>query len=105
MRQALDAIAHLVSGGELDALGLDWPRIRYQHAAAIRAKLAEVYAPATANKMLSALRGTLKAAWKLGQMEAEDYRQAASVEGVAGETLPAGRNIQTGELAALMEQS
>lgn len=103
MRQALDTIARLVSGGDVDALGLDWPQIRYQHAAAIRSKLAEGYAPATANKMLSALRGVLKASWKLGQLDAEAYHRARSVEGVKGETLPAGRNIQSGELAALMD--
>jgi len=102
MRQALDAIADLVAGGQSDALGLPWGSLRFQHTAAIRAKLEESYAPATANKMLSALRGVLKAAWRLGQMSADDYHLAASVESVKGETLPAGRDIPTGELAALM---
>jgi site-specific recombinase XerD len=103
MRAALDTVAGLVSNGRTDALGLDWAALRFQHSQAIRAKLAESYAPATANKMLSALRGTLKAAWKLGQMSAEDYHRAAAVEAVKGETLPAGRSISHGELQALMD--
>jgi len=102
MRRALDTIAELASGGRVDALGLDWAALRFQHAALIRSELAKRYAPATANKILSALRGALKAAWKLGLVDAEDYHQAASVENVKGETLPAGRDIPAGELAALV---
>jgi site-specific recombinase XerD len=77
--------------------------MRFQHTAAIRSRLAETYAPATANKMLSALRGVLKAAWKLGQMSAEDYHRAREVESIKGERLPAGRSISAGELSALMD--
>ena len=69
---------------------------------AIRAKLTEVYKPATVNKMLAALRGVLKSAWQSGQMTAEDYHKAASVKGVKGETLPAGRELTSGEISALM---
>ena len=53
--------------------------------------------------MLSALRGVLKAAWKLGLMSAEDYQKAASVESVRGETVPAGRALSGGELAGLLD--
>ena len=74
MLQALNVIAALLSGDELDALSLDWGRVRYQHTAAVRSWLAEHYSPATANKMLSALRQVLKHAWMLGQMSAEAMR-------------------------------
>jgi len=103
MRQALDTIAGLVSGGKVDALALDWSALRFQHTTAIRSELAETYAPATANKMLSALRGVLKTAWRLGQMTAEDYHRARDIEAVKGETLPVGRSITAGELSALVE--
>jgi site-specific recombinase XerD len=102
MRQALDTIAGLLTGNA-DALACNWGAVRFQHTAAIRSKLAEVYAASTANKFLSALRGTLKAAWQLGQMSAEDYHKAASVGGVKGETVPAGRELSGGELSALMQ--
>lgn len=103
MRGALDTIAGLLTNGQADALSVDWAALRFQHTAAIRSKLAEAYAPATANKMLSALRGVLEAAWKLELMTAEDYYRAKSVENVDGSTLPAGRALTSGEIAALME--
>lgn len=101
MRQALDTMADLASGGQMDALALDWPRLRFQHTVAIRARLIEQYAPATANKMLSALRGVLRVAWRLGQMDAETYRRAADLRAVRGDRLPVGRNLTPGEIAAM----
>lgn len=103
MLQALNVIAALLSGDELDAFTLDWSRVRYQHTAAVRAWLAEHYRPATANKMLSALRQVLRHAWMLGQMSAEDYHRARETGSVRGETLPAGRDLSSGEIAALLQ--
>src|ERR1700682_415082 len=60
MRRSLDAIAAILTDGRCDALTIDWSRVRYQHAVAVRSILAERYAPAGANKMLAALRGTLR---------------------------------------------
>ncbi len=104
MRQALDTMAELLSGGRItDALLLDWSRLRYPHAAALRAALTERYAPATVNKMLSALRGTLKAAWRLGQISAEERERASDVSPARGERLPRGRSLAPGEIRALVE--
>ncbi|MBU1750138.1 MAG: tyrosine-type recombinase/integrase [Chloroflexi bacterium] len=102
MRGALNTIAGLLSNNQADALTLPWARVRFQHAQAVRTRLTETYAPATVNKMLSALRGTLRAAWQLGQMDAETYHQTAAVASVKGTRLPAGRSITPGELAALL---
>lgn len=72
MRQALYAVACIITdqapgaASEADqtalVMSLPWAELRSHHAAAIRSTLAERYAPAGANKVLSALRGTLKAA-------------------------------------------
>jgi hypothetical protein len=51
--------------------------------------------------MLSALRGVLRAAWRLGLTSSDDYQLAASIEPVRGSTLPAGRALSSGELRAL----
>lgn len=103
MQRALDVIAQLVTQDDgATAVNLPWGALRFQHTAAIRAALAGRYSHATANKTLSALRGVLKTAWRLGQMSAEDYHTAASVENVKGETIPAGRSITQGELGALL---
>jgi site-specific recombinase XerD len=97
----LNAIAGIVSGGRFDAFSLQWEWIRYRHTAAIRSLLLERYAPATANRMLSALRGVLKAAWRLGQMPTEEYHRAIDLPAIKGETLPRGRAITGGELRSL----
>jgi site-specific recombinase XerD len=102
MKQALDAMAGLVSGGRADAMSLPWSLLGYQHAQALRAALAERYAPANVNKMLAALRGVLREAWKLGQMSAEDYHRIADVQTVRGSRLPVGRMLTQGEVAALV---
>jgi site-specific recombinase XerD len=97
--QALRVIAQAL-GADLNHL--NWGALRYQHTAAIRARIAQSYSPATANKILSALRQTLKQAWLLGQMSADEYNRAIQLEPVTGETLPAGRELSQGEILALM---
>jgi len=103
MRHALDVVADLASNGRAGIWDLEWSALRFQHTQAIRSRLTEVYAPATANKTLCALRGVLKSAWRLGLMTAEDYQRAADVAQVPGEALPAGRHIGREELVALRD--
>ena len=100
MRQALDTMAQLL--GQSDALSCPWARLRYQHTAALRTVLAERYAPATANKMLAALRRVLKEAWQLGQMTVEEYERAANIKAIKAQTLPKGRALSLDEIAALL---
>lgn len=101
-RQALDRIADIISGGRVcDCLVFPWHFIRYEHAQAVRAKLIECYKPATVNRFLSALRGVLRAAWRVGLMSADDYQRAADLKSVQGSSLPAGREISGVELSAL----
>lgn len=87
---------------EVTYLYVDWRSLRYQHTAAIAARLAGAYAPATVNVMLSALRGVLYQAWKLGLTNAEDYQRAVDIKNVRGETLPTGRDLSQGEIMALV---
>lgn len=101
MRQALDAIASLVTAGRLDAAAFPWERLRYHHTQAIRSALVDRLAVATTNKHLSALRGVLKEAWRLGLINAEDYHRAADVENLRESKLPTGRHVATGEITAL----
>lgn len=102
MGEALNTIAAILTGGQANALTCQWSALRFQHTAAVRARLATLYKPATANRMICALRGTLKMAWRLGQMSAEEYHRAADIPAVRGETVPAGRELRAGEIAALI---
>ena len=101
-RQALDSMARIMTGGAADCLAFSWASLRYQHTAAIRAQLMTQYKPATVNKFLSALRAVLREAWRLGLLSAEDYQRAIDLQSVKGETLPAGRELQPGEISGLL---
>jgi site-specific recombinase XerD len=103
MKHTLDLVAGMMTG-EANALAFAWQELRFQHVTAIRSQLeGKRYKPATINKILAAVRGVLRSAWQAGQMSAEDYQKAVSVKSVKATTLPAGRELQSGEISALME--
>ena len=100
--QKLQVVAELLTNGRLDAFALPWALVRFQHLAAVRAELLRRNcAPSTINRTLTATRGTLRAAWRLGQLPTDEYLRAEEVGNVTGETLLAGRDLASGELHAL----
>lgn len=101
-RSALEQIAELLRPG-LGVEALPWWQLRYQHTRAVATVLAERYAPASANRMLCALRGVLGEAWRLGQMSAEEHARAVDLRPVRGSRLPRGRALGDGELSALVD--
>lgn len=112
MRSALDRIAQLLhDDNDATHASIAWHQLRFQHTQAIRTLLLEAtsertgepYKPATINKMLAALRGVLKAAWMLELMSAEAYQRAVMIKAVTGHSLPAGRNVRSAELRALLD--
>ena len=100
-KQGLEIIANMLTGSP-DILAVQWGELRFQHTAAVRSRLAAAYSIATTNRILCALRRTLKAAWKLEQMTADERNKACDLDPVNGETLPAGRALTAGEISALM---
>jgi len=102
MRWALDNVAELLTGGRCDALGIDWTAVRFQHVAAVRSALIEEYAASTVNKHLSGIKGTLEAAYKLGQIGGEQYRKATDVKSIKSEAEPAGRMLSAEEIGTLL---
>ncbi|MCA9912317.1 MAG: site-specific integrase [Anaerolineae bacterium] len=84
-------------------LQMPWHGLRYQHTAAVRALLIDEYSPATVNRILSALRGVIKEAWRLGYISAEQYQRAVDIANVKAQTLPTGRELTAGEISALVE--
>lgn len=104
-RQSLEVIAGIVQPGcAYDVF--PWHTMRYQHAQAIRTRLAELYSFNTANRHLAALRGVLKESWRLGWLSAEDYHRAVDIKAVPGSSAKQaerGRHLKIGELTAMIE--
>ena len=103
MRHSLDAIARLLTDGSCDTITLDWAALRYRHTALVRSALMERYTPATVNKMLSALRGTLRQAFRLELINAQDYARAVDIQNIKEIRGLRGRALNQEEIAALME--
>lgn len=99
MAGALRGVAQML-GYDLESM--PWQELEYQHVQALRAKLSETKAPGTTNKVLAAVRGVMRSAWRMGKIDAEHYQRVADVKGVTGSRLPAGRAASPGELQALM---
>ena len=103
LHRSLDRAAEILTGGlTTSALTVNWREVRYQHVTALRSVLIESGAkPATINHVLAAVRGTLKEAWRLGFIDAEALARVTDVKNVPSSTLPAGRHVDAGEVAAL----
>ncbi len=99
MRSALKTLAQLL--GYAEVASCPWSHLRYQHTMAIRTQLQSRYAPATANRFLTALRRVLAEAERLGQIDHAAYRQAVDLRPVPGSRLPPGRALSVDELGAL----
>lgn len=101
MEGSLGIVARALGGERSTVLGFPWHLLRYQHTAAFRAACWDRYAPATTNKLLAAVRGVLKEAWRIRLIDADDYRRAADVRGVRGAALLRGRALSAGEVRTL----
>ncbi len=85
------------------AATMPWQRLRRPRVLKIRGLLEKHYQPATANRMLSALRGVLKECWQAQLMSIEDYQAATSIPAVRGDSEARGRNLSANELRRLFE--
>lgn len=102
MKSSLSKIAELVDR-RATLWSLPWRVLRFQHTQAIRAALVSSYGERAINRMLSALRGVLKAAWRLGQIDTEDYQRALDFKSVKTADLPpAGRSVPIEEVRKIL---
>src|SRR2546429_4007129 len=99
---ALDWIARR-STQVFTAESMPWQHLRRPHVLKIRGLLEEQYQPATANRMLSALRGVLRECWHAQLMTTEEYQAAISVPAVRGESERRGRDRSPAELRGLFD--
>ncbi|NES25692.1 MAG: site-specific integrase [Symploca sp. SIO3E6] len=102
MRQSLDAIASMLTNGECDAMTLDWSKLRYQHTMSVRTILKQQLAPATASKMLCALRRVLLEALRLDLIDPLDYAKAVDLPSIKQNGKIRGRALSQSEISSLI---
>lgn len=101
----LKNLAAMLPGGDgVPARVVPWERLRYEHALYLRDQVAgRDWSPSYKNGHLSALRGVLRQAWKLGLIDTDTYERARAIENVEGKRLPVGRSIAPAEVASLLD--
>lgn len=100
-RSALNCVcAWFLPGSTLSTF--PWASLRFEHTITLRAYLAGRYSAATANRMISALRGALRAAWRLELMTLEQLERACDLPRVRGERLLCGRWVPAQDIAELL---
>ena len=103
--RSLNRAAEILTGGlATSGLVVNWPEVRYQHVAALRAVLVESgIKAATVNHTLAAVRGTMREAFNLGLINADTLARITAVKNVSGDRLPAGRHLSPGEIIRLFD--
>lgn len=107
MLQAANRWARVASFGRCDASTFDWSMLSPSLATALRAHAqaqvdANVWAHTTANKNLAALRGIARAAWRLSQIDTEDYQRIADLPGLRGTRARKGREVNHDQRVLLL---
>ena len=100
-RAALDSVADVLSEGRVDAGALAWHELRHGEVNALRGRIQKLYAPATANRYLSALKAVLREAWRLGWLDRETLERTLDVKPIKGSRGLRGRAVSREELSAL----
>lgn len=113
MQGHLDRIASILlpAGTAPDACAgelVPWWLLRYEHAAMLRAVFvarheAEAWSASTVNAHLSAVRGVITEAWRLGYITADERDRATDVENLTVDREPTGRDIHDDEIAAMLD--
>jgi integrase len=78
-----------------------WHKVRVDQVSALRSDLAERLAPNTTNKIMAAVKGVLRASWRMGLMSAEDLYRCIDVKPIKGGARERGRALSRPELTAL----
>lgn len=99
MMDSMEVVARFFGSTMVD---LKWHELRYEQSQQVRNFLLKKYKSRTVNRHLAALRGVLKAAWRLDLMSTDDYHHAIDVKVVKIHEAPAGRRLDISELRKLI---
>jgi integrase/recombinase XerD len=101
IRGSLDTVAQRL--GYDNARTAPWNTLRAENVAALRAWLSEAFKPARANRYLSAVKGTMKVAWQLGQINGRAIVDILGIKGVRRSSRQSGRSLSAAEIRAIVE--
>jgi site-specific recombinase XerD len=105
MAVALRKVARLL--GHTDINDVNWVTLNAASVDAlvsnIRGDDGQTLAPASVALVLSALRGVARAAWRRGTLDTETYERIRDVKGKGGSRGIAGRDVDVGERASLIQ--
>ena len=103
VQQSMASLASMVAGVDTDPMKLRWEKLSRADTVGLRSELKEKFAPATANKMLSVLRGVLRAARDMGLMTEGAFQTAASLERVKASAAVSGASVTPVVVGGLFE--
>ena len=102
MATALTQAADVLTQGAGTIDTTPWHHLTPDHVTAIKRQLTDGgAAPATVNRMVSALRGVARSAWRAGLITAEQQARINDVPLAKARRLPRGRHVDAAEIRAL----
>lgn len=100
MRDALTVLARMLG---VDAPStVAWHRLGFAETSALQARLVAEKNPDAAKKVISSLRGVLKASKRLGLMTADAFDRAVELERIRGSRIRNVKNLSPGDLEKLL---
>lgn len=98
----LERAARLLTDGARGAYAVRWHAVTHTDLMRLRTRLAARYGPSTVTVTLAAVRGVLKAAFRIGLVDGDTIARLADVPGLPAPELPIGRALGADELVALV---
>lgn len=93
----------LLLGHQGPAEHFSWDQLTFEKAHLVRSSLVELgYAVSTTNMMLAGLRGVTKAAFNLGQIDADTMLRINSVKSLKGNAMRTGRRLSSADTQKLL---
>ncbi|MCP4897589.1 MAG: tyrosine-type recombinase/integrase [bacterium] len=103
MRNALNQMARILADDpETDGSRYPWHRITIEQISRVRNVLEAKYAPATGQKMIAALKGVLRSAWKRNLVSDARYHRLRDIDAIKGDHELPGRRLRAAEISALL---
>jgi integrase len=97
----VSAIRDACRAFQIEPARVVWPEITHEQLVMLRAYVAERYRPATANRILTAVRSVLDVCVHRGELSYDRFRRVTAVKPVRGARVRAGRALDPHEIEAI----